>query len=130
MNIKNFFSYHYQFYVGTMGRSDKLLFSMALMFILLAIVFKFAEVFSPNVIDRKFRAKFFNLFLTIGILELLWFGARYQNVQMFGSHAVVFAILLIWFVWLVFIVKDLIQHYSAERQAWEKEQIKLKYLNN
>ncbi len=109
-------------------KPDKVLLGIGLVLVIFAIVFKLAEMFSPTPTDKKFRRKLFNLFLTIGILEAVWFGARYQNVRFFGTHFVGLLILLIGLIWLGFVVVDMVKNYSKEKDQWEKDQVKLKYL--
>lgn len=110
-------------------RSDKVFFVIGSIALVLAIVLKIAEVYALNPIDKHLRNRLFNLFLTVGILEVLWFGARYQNVKFFGTHFLALLFLLIGIVWFVNILVSVIRHYKTDKTAWEKEQIKQKYLS-
>ena len=109
-------------------RSDKLFFVIGAAMVILAIVFKIASLYAPNPVDKILRNKFFRLFLTIGISEVIWFGARFENIPFFGSHAVALAILLIGAAWLIQLAASIIKNYKADKVTWEKEQMKLKYL--
>jgi Ca2+/Na+ antiporter len=109
-------------------RVDKVFFVIGAILFILAVVFKLAAIFSPTPVDSKYRNKFFNLFLTIGLSELVWFAARWQNVRFFGSHFVSLFMLLIGLVWLGYILKDIIKNYKEQKVSYEKEQVKLKYL--
>lgn len=109
-------------------RSDKTLLVIGAAAVALAVVMKLAAVYAPTPTDKKFRNKLFSLFMTVGLWEVLWFLFRYQNIRFFGSHFVALLGLLIGFIWLVFIAKDIFRNYKTERQDWEKEQVKMKYL--
>lgn len=123
-------SAEYLFNINTimLTRSDKLFFIIGSVFVLLAVVLKIAALYAPNPVDTAIRNRFFRLFLTIGLIEVIWFGARYQNVRFFGSHFVALLTLLIGLIWFVQIVVAAFRHYKTDKTAWEKEQVKLKYL--
>ena len=109
-------------------RADKVFLLLGGIFVVLAVIFKLAAIYAPTPIDLKYRQKFYKLFLSIGISEVIWFAARYYFIRFFGNHFVALVILLIGAVWLGFIVASLIKCYKPEKSAWEKEQVKLKYL--
>lgn len=109
-------------------RSDKLIFVIGAVLVVVAIVFKIAALYAPTPVDKLLRNKFYKLFLTIGLLEVVWFGFRYEEVTFFGSHFVAFVILLIGAIWFVQLIFSIFKNYKADKTVWEKEQIKLKYL--
>ena len=128
--FKKLLSYQYLFEVNPvlLTRSDKFFAAIGVVCVILAIVFKISAIYSPSPIDKNMRERFFNLFLTIGILEVIWFGARYQNIRFFGSHFIALLILVIGLVWLVNLILKIVKNYSIEKSAWEKDQVKNKYL--
>jgi len=96
--------------------------------VLLSVVLKIATLYAPNPIDTAFRNRFYRLFLTIGLIEVVWFGARYQNVRFFGTHFVAILVLLVGILWFIQIAVSMFRHYKVDKTAWEREQIKQKYL--
>jgi uncharacterized membrane protein len=96
--------------------------------LVLGLVFKLAAVYAPNAVDAKYRQKFFKLFFSIGLAEIIWYGFRAQYVAFFGSHFIALVILIIGLVWLVVLVIKMIKNYSGEKMEMEKEQLKAKYL--
>jgi hypothetical protein len=109
-------------------RSDKLFFALGALAVILAIVFKIAALSSQSPVDKITRNKFYRLFLTIGISEVVWFAFRYENATFLGSHFVALIILLIGIIWLVWLLASIIINYKSDKTTWEKEQLKLKYL--
>lgn len=109
---------------------DKIFLSVGAVAAVIAIMFKLAAKFSPSPTDSKYRHKLFNVFLFLALGELFWYGARAQLVRFFGTHFVAMLIMFIAFVWLVVIVWKMFKNYSDEKIAWEKEQVKKKYLQN
>ncbi len=130
MNLKPFFTSQYLFQInpGFIAPSEKLFAVAGIVLVLLAIVFKISAVLAPTPVDKKFRGKFFSLFLTIGLAELFWYFCRWQNAKFFGSHFMAWLIALIGLVWLGFVLVTIIKNYSKEKQVLEKEALKLKYL--
>lgn len=109
-------------------RSDKIFLSIGIVMIVLAAVFYVARRLAPNPVDAALRGGLYRLFLTIGLLEVAWFGFRYQNITFLGSHFIAIVILLVGAVWLGFVLTRAFKGYKAKLAEWEKEQVKLKYL--
>ena len=109
-------------------RSDKMFFAAGCLMVILAIVFKIAALSAPNPVDKVLRNRFYKLFLTIGISEVVWFGFRYENATFLGSHFIALIILLIGLIWFVCLAVSVIKNYNGNKDTWEKEQVKLKYL--
>ncbi len=130
MKLKTFFSYNhlFQFNAAFVSPNEKLFFLAGVILVLLGIVLKIAGSLSPSPVDKKFREKFYHLFLTIGLLEMFWYLCRYENAALFGSLFVALLILLIGAIWLVAVLVNCFKNYREEKQNWEKEQVKLKYL--
>lgn len=130
--LKQYLTAKYFFYINPilLDRSDKAFFAAGAVLVLLGAVFKLAAVLSPTPVDKKYRNKFFNLFITIGIAEVVWFGARAQDVMFFGSHFVALLALLIGLIWGVWLLVFIIKNYRREKVAYEKEQVRMKYLPN
>jgi hypothetical protein len=128
--IKQYFTSKFLFEIDRvmLHRADKVFLSVGAILVVLAIIFKLAAVYAPNPVDGKYRQKFYNLFLNIGLSEVVWFGARYYFIRFFGSHFVALVILAIGLVWFVMIATKMVKNYRKEKIAWEKEQVKLKYL--
>ncbi len=130
MSFKEFFAVKSLFEINRVmiEPADKALMSVGLALVLLAIIFKLAAAYAPTPIDKKYRSKFFNLFAWIGLLELVWFGARAQYVRFFGTRFTALLILLIGLAWFVPLAINSVKRYSAEKAQWEKDQVKAKYL--
>lgn len=128
--IKQFFSYDFLFYVNPvrLGRVDKAFALAAVASIILAVVCKIWARMASNTVTKKLARRLVLLMSTVGITGIMWFGLRYQNVTVLGSHFVFLLIVLTGIIWFGYIVKYWWKNYTPERIAWEKEQVKLKYL--
>lgn len=128
--LKTFFSPQYLFHFNSahIDPSEKLFFLAGVVLVLLAIVLKISAVLAPSPIDSKYRHKFYTLFLSIGISEIIWYLFRYENVSFFSTPFVSWLIVLVGIIWLVSLVVSIIRNYKREDQTWQKEQVKLRYL--
>ena len=129
-NFKKLVSLQYLFQIDSfmLYRSDKLFLLIGAVAIVLAAVLKIAAKTAPSPVDQKYRGKFFSLLLTVGIWELAWFACRYENIRFFGTHFIALIGLVVGLIWLVSIAVSMYRHYTSEKQSWEKEQVRLKYL--
>lgn len=130
MSIKEFFSYQYLFQIDrvVVHQSDRALGFLGAGLLVLGVVFKLAAMYAPSSVDSKYRNIFFKLFFSIGLAEIIWYICRLEFVSFFGSHFVAFIILLIGIVWFIITLIKIIKHYSQDKQIWEKEQVRAKYL--
>ena len=130
MQIKQFVSPQFLFTYNSanVNPGEKLVFIIGAVLVLLAIVLKIASILAPNPVDAKYRRKFYGLFLTIGLAEVAWYFLRYENAMFFGTHFVAIIVALIGIVWLLALIVTLAKNYSPDKQAWDKEQVRLKYL--
>jgi hypothetical protein len=129
--IKHIFSYDFLFYVNPvrLGVTDQVFAGAAVLAIVVAIIAKLYVRFSKNEVSRKLAHRLSVLFATVGALGVLWYGARYQNANVFGTRFAFLCIAVVGLVWFSFIAKYWWKQYRPEKLAWEKEQVKLKYLN-
>lgn len=110
-------------------RSDHIFFWISLVFVVAAILSKIIASTQQNGSPKKFLMnRFFRAFLTMGILILLWTGARFENIPWLSTHILLLFLFLIWLVWLFFIAKYFLKDYRGQQENWESEQVKQKYL--
>lgn len=112
-----------------MSRSDVVFFWVSIAFIVAAVVFKvFVLQQNRSNPKRYLLNRFFHLFLTIGILVLLWAGLRFENIPWLGTHIVVLAIFLIGLIWGLFIIWFMMRKYQAAKKTWHDEEERNRYL--
>lgn len=130
MNFKQFLSPQYFFQINRVliAEGDKWFFVAGIVLVIMAIVFKLGALYAPDPVNKKYRQKFFSLLLSIGLAEMVWYGARVQNVSFFGTHFTAWLVVLIGLVWLAVLMVKMFRHFGKEKRAWDKEQVRLKYL--
>lgn len=128
--IKHLFSHDFLFYINRVSieRSDRLFALISIAFIVAAIVFKVWGRVHKHPVTKALLKRFFQLAASLGIFGALWYGARLQTVTFFGSHFMFLLGMLAGFIWFLFIVRYMWKQYRAEKQAWDKQQLKQKYL--
>ena len=130
MNLKSYFTYQYLFQINGayVTPSEKLFLFSGAILVLLAVVFKISAKLAPTPVDSKYRERFYRLLLTVGLAELFWYMCRYESIKFFGSHFVIWLIILTGLVWLAAILVSMLRNYRTKKRVWQKEQVKLKYL--
>ncbi len=108
--------------------ADRMFLIIGILVFTLAMVFKLSSILAPTPIDKHYRNRFSKLFLTIGLAEIIWYGARVQDIKIFGTHLAAILVLLIGLIWLIMVVIAMVKNYRHEKVGWEKEQVRLKYL--
>lgn len=109
-------------------RTDKALLVLGVVLVIVGIVCRLTGTFAPHPFARRLWLRLATWALTIGLLEVLWFGLRYEHTLYLGSHLVAFIILLIGLAWLAPILKYWLGRYRREVEQWHKDEIKQKYL--
>jgi len=130
MNLKPYFTQQYLFQINSayISPQEKLFMFAGAILVLLAIVFKIASNLALNPVDKLIRQKFYRLFFSICISELLWYLCRYENAMFFGTHFVAWIIALIGIIWFLALILSIFRNYKKDKVVWDKEQLKLKYL--
>ena len=130
MNWKTLFTSEFLFEINRIQiePADKFFLLVGVVALVIAVILKLAAKFSPSPIDSKYRNKLFNVFLFVAVAEIVWYGARAQLVRFFGTHFVAMLVILIALAWLIMVFWKMFRNYRGEKQSWEKEQVRLKYL--
>ena len=113
---------------GVLHRIDWAILFFGAWLVLVSIVVWFINRRSKNPVSKQFWNRLGKLFAVIGFLEAFWFLLRYENVQFFGARVTAIAFIVLGLIWLGFILKYYFSGYRVQKQSWEKEQVKLKYL--
>ncbi len=120
-----------QFWFGseyTLHNIDKTIFLIAVLVValgILALILKFA---TKNKFLASTFAWFAKIFLTIGFLEMIWFGMRYLYVQTLASHFVALLIAVAGLIWIYNPIKYLITRYKVDMENAQREMSREKYL--
>lgn len=94
-----------------------------------SIIIKGLAAKQPGGSPKKFLLnRCYHLFLTIGLLVLLWFGMRFENIPWLSAHVAVLGLFVIAGVWFVSISRFYFQNYKAAQKSWADEQLKRRYL--
>ncbi|HTL39225.1 MAG TPA: hypothetical protein VL306_00205 [Methylomirabilota bacterium] len=115
---------------STLTRADIFLGYFFLALVGVSIIIWIWTRFIRHSVWKKFIKQFEYLYLTIGLIGLLWFGIRYENTPIFACRYWMGIILLIAIIWKIFILKYLIFNFPAEVKDYNHEQIKNKYINS
>jgi hypothetical protein len=114
---------------SVLHQTDKLFFYGGALLIIIGIIAISYARFAANQFLAKVARQVSKIFVTIGVLELLWFGLRYEVAQVIGTRFVAFLILLVGLIWLYYPIRYLISHYETDMTRARREASREKYLN-
>ena len=128
--LKHFFSYDFLFYINRarLEQTDQVFAVIAVSLLVIAVVLKVLTRVRKDPISKKLLRRFTAIFATIGVLELAWYGTRYQNITFFGTHFAFLLVLIAGIAWTMPGLWYWLRKYRVEKAVYDKEQIKLKYL--
>lgn len=128
--IHKLFSPDYLFGYAYSGltRSDKIYFAAGLILLALGIFSFIYKLASKNRHKREYMQRWVNMFLTIGILVVIWFGLRYELIQGLSARIVVLFIYLWGLVWAIFILRYHLKKYRPAMNEYIKDQQRKKYM--
>jgi len=111
-------------------RSDTLFFWKGVILVIAAAAVKvFTMMRDESRSPRRYLLnRFFHLFLTTGLLVLLWAGFRFESIPLLSTRIVVLGLFLIALVWFGFIAWFYFREYRIRQKLWEDEAVKRKYL--
>lgn len=137
MNFKNInwgevFSRDFWFGIdrAVIHTSDKAFLYIGAALVVLAIITLIYARFSKNKFLGRVAVRLSKIFITIGLLEGLWYLLRTQYVAALGTRFVA-ALLLVWaLVWIYFPIKYLVKNYKVDMEKAQREMSRDKYLKN
>jgi membrane protein implicated in regulation of membrane protease activity len=131
VDFKKLISKDYLFAINRVAltRSDKMFLWLGVGAAVVGIVLWLIKFYVSNPVDKKFLNKLAKIISATGLLEILWFGARYENVMFFGTHFVAIVILLGSVALTIWTAVKYLRNRKIETGTWQKEQVKQKYLN-
>lgn len=112
----------------TIHLSDKLFLWGGAVLVFLGIVALVYARFSKNQFLARFAVRLSKIFLTIGLLEGLWYLLRTQYVAALGTRFAA-VLLVVWgLVWLFFPIRNLIRNYKTDMEKAQRQASRDKYL--
>ncbi len=108
--------------------SEKAFLYLAGVLILLGILVLVFAKLSKNKFLARVATRFAKIFFTIGIVEAIWFGLRYEYAQVLGTKFVAVLILLWGIIWMYWPVKYLFTHYKVDMAEAQRAASRDKYL--
>jgi hypothetical protein len=122
--------YWFDIIPSVISRTSRLFIAVAIIMLVAGVVAWRRSKKPANIVVGRLLARISAPLITFGILLGLWYAFRWQSVQFLGSHLVGWLILVIALLWLLPSFKYWRKRFKVEKEAWHKEQQKLKYLQS
>lgn len=124
-----------QFWLGIdrfkgVSLADKMILWFGAALLAIGILVLVYRLVSKNNLLKPAIGRISSVFITIGLLEMLWFLLRSQYVNALGSRATAVLIALTGLGFLFKPIKYFFTQYRADHAAYIKQQQKDKYLKN
>ncbi|OGE77735.1 MAG: hypothetical protein A2751_01605 [Candidatus Doudnabacteria bacterium RIFCSPHIGHO2_01_FULL_46_14] len=112
-----------------LARSDHIFFVLAITCVIIAAAAKIIVLRAERGSPKKILfGRVFHLFLTIGILLGIWYGARIERIPWIYTHFTALLLLIVGLVWFGFITRFYLRVHRSAQERWQDEQVKLQYL--
>lgn len=110
-------------------RSDNIFLWLGIILIAISFGLKIYSFRKPQSSpEAHFLKRLFVACLTTGMIVGIWAVLRWQNIPWLSVRILVLLVWIGFIIWIGFIVKYRLFEYPSQRQLWEDEQTKNKYL--
>lgn len=130
INWHDFITSKFWFYIdrAQIHPSEKAFLYIGIGLVVLGILFLIFARFNKNQFLVKVAIRFAKIFLTIGVVEGIWFLLRFEYAQVLGTKFVAALILLWGIIWLYWPIKYLLIHYKLDMAEAARAASREKYL--
>ncbi len=114
---------------GVVHLTDQIILYTGAALVLLGVILLIVKLISKDTLKKPQISRVSSVFITIGLLEMLWYVLRWQYVNALGSRfmAALIGIIGLMFLWKP--IKYFLFSYRKDVVIQSKEQLKEKYLN-
>jgi len=116
-------------YLDVLTIADKAMFAIFAVMFVLAVIFRILqENKKKHMILYSLYNRLFVGFLVTSVVGAIWAVMRYFAIPYLGIRFVAVLIYISFLTWFAFVVKYLATKFSTEKQAWDQEELKRKYI--
>ncbi len=128
--VSHFFSYDFLWYINRISieTADYVFLGIAVVLVLVAFVFGVLGFRESESLRKDLLQRFWKNFLTIGLLGVLWYGARIQFIGLFGTRLAFLILLLAGLIWFGYLIRYVRSEYALAISAATRQRQKDKYL--
>ncbi len=114
---------------GVVHLTDQIILYTGAALVLLGVILLIVKLISKDTLKKPQISRVSSVFITVGLLEMLWYVLRWQYVNALGSRfmAALIGIIGLMFLWKP--IKYFLFSYRKDVVIQSKEQLKEKYLN-
>ena len=131
INWKEFITTNYWFSLDRVNPShltDKIILYAGAALLLLGVIILIVKLISSSKLTKPQLRRVSSVFITVGLLEMVWYVLRWQYVNALGSRTTAAVIAIIGFIFLLKPIRYFIFTYREDLSLLSKEEIKEKYL--
>lgn len=131
INWNEVWSYEFWFQIdhSRLHSSDYWILYAGIALTALAILLFLYRLMVKNKFIKQVAGRIAKIFITIGLLEILWFGIRFENGLALGTKFTAVLIAVVGLVWMYWPIKYLFTRYKTDMEIASREVTREKYLN-
>lgn len=114
---------------GVVHLTDQIILYAGAALVLFGVILLIVKLISKDTLKKPQISRVSSVFITVGLLEMLWYVLRWQYVNALGSRfmAALIGVIGLMFLWKP--IKYFLFSYRKDVVIQSKEQLKEKYLN-
>lgn len=113
---------------GTLHLTDKIILGAGAALVILGVLTLLMKLLAKNFLLKPALSRISSVFLTIGLLEMLWYLLRIQYVNVLASRVSALVVLIFGCIYLVKPIKYFWFEYRPDLAKFAQQQQKEKYL--
>lgn len=114
---------------GVVHLTDQIILYAGAALVLFGVILLIVKLISKDTLKKPQISRVSSVFITVGLLEMLWYVLRWQYVNALGSRSMAALIGVIGLMFLWKPIKYFLFSYRKDVVIQSKEQLKEKYLN-
>jgi amino acid transporter len=115
-------------FAGLSSISDKTFTTLAILLVAFGVFFSVLIRRTKNPVKKDLYSRWSRLSYTISLLAIIWVFFRYEEIPQISAHWIILLIYLIGLIWAVNIIRYVLNAYKPRLDAYNKDQMKKKYM--
>ncbi len=113
---------------GVVHLTDKIILYFGAALVVIGVILLIVRLLSSDKLKRPQFGRISSVFMTVGLLEMLWYVLRWQYVSALGSRLAALLVGLFGIYFLIKPIRYFLFQYRKDLNLLSKEQLKEKYL--
>ena len=114
---------------GVLYLTDKIILGAGAALVVIGVLVLLYKLLSKNVLVKPHLGRISSVFISVGLVEMLWYLLRTQYVNVLGTRTAALLVGLVGLYYLIKPIKYFFKQYRSDLAQFHQQQQKEKYLN-